>query len=81
MTRFLLSPALLLSAALPALAQDMPLSQILIDGEGWKQVEGKVEKPNGLPRAGLVSGAGTVVCSTYSPDRGAVFYFNDPREG
>jgi sugar lactone lactonase YvrE len=26
-------------ASAPAIAQDMPLSQILIDGEGWKKVE------------------------------------------
>lgn len=37
MRRFALSLALLLTAA-PAFAQDMPLTQVLIDGEGWKRV-------------------------------------------
>jgi sugar lactone lactonase YvrE len=39
MTRFLFAILLTLVASAPALAQDMPLSQILIDGEGWKKVE------------------------------------------
>ncbi len=42
-----LALAALLSASSTALAQDMPLSQILIDGEGWKKVEGKPAKPKG----------------------------------
>jgi hypothetical protein len=45
MKRFLTAAALVLAAPVPVLAQDMPLSQILIDGEGWKKVEGKSEKP------------------------------------
>jgi hypothetical protein len=33
----------------------MPLSQILIDGEGWKKAEGKAEKPKGVKiQAGLI---------------------------
>ena len=39
MTRKLLALALLAWIAPPAAAQDMPLSQILIDGEGWKKAE------------------------------------------
>ncbi len=45
MTRLLLSAALALAASSPVFAQDMPLSQILIDGAEWKKVEGKPEKP------------------------------------
>jgi SMP-30/Gluconolactonase/LRE-like region len=45
MTRTLLAAVLLLGLVPFARAQDMPLSQILIDGEGWKKVEGKAEKP------------------------------------
>ncbi len=41
MTRKLIALALLAWFAPAARSQDMPLSQILIDGEGWK----KVEKP------------------------------------
>lgn len=44
MMRFITTAALVLTGAAPALTQDMPLSQILIDGEGWKKVEGKPEK-------------------------------------
>ncbi|QJW95904.1 hypothetical protein FTUN_3458 [Frigoriglobus tundricola] len=40
-----MAAALALAASSPAFAQDMPLSQILIDGEGWKKVAGKPEKP------------------------------------
>ena len=47
MTRALLTAATLLALAPVATAQDMPLSQILIDGEGWKKAEGKPEKPKG----------------------------------
>lgn len=38
MTRFLCSLALLFMMGLPVAAQDMPLSQILIEGEGWELV-------------------------------------------
>jgi enterochelin esterase family protein len=31
----------------------MPLSQILIDGEGWKRVEGKPQKP--APETGMIN--------------------------
>jgi hypothetical protein len=62
MTRFLLALALALTTSSPALAQDMPLSQILIDGEGWKKAEGKSEKPKPAGRA-----------MAYSPDGGTVF--------
>lgn len=62
MTRSLLAlPALLLLA--PAAAgQDMPLSQILIDGEGWKKAAPSGQRP---------SAAGPP--STTSPDRSTVF--------
>jgi hypothetical protein len=41
----------------PAAAQDMPLSQILLDGEGWKKVEDKAEKSKGVEiRSGLIVG-------------------------
>lgn len=43
--RRLLSIAFLFLVAAPAAAQDMPLSQILIDGEGWIKVEGKPRNP------------------------------------
>lgn len=39
MRRFLIAIVLALAPFSSALAQDMPLSQILIDGEGWKKVE------------------------------------------
>jgi hypothetical protein len=39
MTRFLFAIVLSLVASASVLAQDMPLSQILIAGEGWKKVE------------------------------------------
>ena len=45
MNRFFIAGVLALAASSPAFAQDMPLSQILIDGEGWKKVEGP--KPKG----------------------------------
>ena len=38
MTRFLIAGALALAASVPALAQDMPLSQVLVDGEPWELV-------------------------------------------
>lgn len=40
MTRPLAAVALALLLAPAAVAQDMPLSQILIDGEGWQRVDG-----------------------------------------
>jgi hypothetical protein len=43
--RFFTIFSLTLAAASPALAQDMPLSQILIDGEGWKKVAAPGPKP------------------------------------
>ncbi len=48
MNRFLIALACAIVASATALAQDMPLSQILIDGEGWRKVEGKSEKPKGV---------------------------------
>jgi enterochelin esterase family protein len=43
-----LSFLLLLILTVPVAAQDMPLSQILIDGEGWKPVEGPFKAIRGL---------------------------------
>jgi len=40
-----LALAALFGLASLARAQDMPLSQILIEGEGWKKAEGRPEKP------------------------------------
>ncbi|MDB5312493.1 MAG: hypothetical protein JWO38_6695 [Gemmataceae bacterium] len=62
MTRILLSLPVLLLLAPVAAAQDMPLSQILIDGEGWK----KTDSPGPRPSA-----AGQP--STTSPDRSTIF--------
>ena len=45
MTRVLTFFPLFFFAASPALAQDMPLSQILIDGQGWKKGEANATKP------------------------------------
>ena len=59
--------ALFSFAIAPAVAQDMPLSQILIDGEGWKKVGAPGDKPQTLP----VTRTPTV--ATYSPDRGTIF--------
>lgn len=74
MTRFLLAPALLLSAALPALAQDMPLSQILIDGEGWKKVE-NAPRPKGLGYSNTATASKAwVTASVHSAD-GMTKYF------
>jgi enterochelin esterase family protein len=53
MIRFAISSVIALSLAAFARAQDMPLAQILIDGEGWKKGEGS--PPSGrafqLPQA------------------------------
>ncbi len=68
MTRYFIAGVLALAAS-PAFAQDMPLSQLLIDGEGWKKVEGtpKERRWNGVVGkwseekdalvAGLITGA------------------------
>ena len=61
MIRCLFALAILVAASAPALAQDMPLSQILIDGEGWK----KVAEPGGR-------GPGRMV-ATHSPGGSTVF--------
>ncbi|MBA4062136.1 MAG: hypothetical protein C0501_00190 [Isosphaera sp.] len=45
MTRFVLTAAAAAGLAAPAAAQDMPLSQILIDGQGWRKVDGSPVKP------------------------------------
>jgi SMP-30/Gluconolactonase/LRE-like region len=45
MTRKLIALALLTWLTPIAKSQDMPLSQILIEGEGWRKVKGNPEKP------------------------------------
>jgi hypothetical protein len=45
MPRTLLAVAALVLVSGAARAQDMPLSQILIEAEGWKKVEGSPAKP------------------------------------
>lgn len=45
--------ALFFLAGAPAVAQDMPLADLLIDGEGWKKVGGKPDKPK---EVGLLQG-------------------------
>lgn len=49
--RTLITTAALLALAPVATGQDMPLSQILIDGEGWARVGGNPERPK--PQAGV----------------------------
>jgi hypothetical protein len=61
MNRCLFALALALVASAPAAAQDMPLSQILIAGEGWKKVD-----------EGGGRGPGFMV-ATRSPDGSTVF--------
>lgn len=59
----------LLSITSPILAQDMPLSQVLIDGEGWRELTGS-ERTAALPL--LNSGDSAVVktpLATYSAMR------------
>jgi hypothetical protein len=57
----------------PAAAQDMPLSQILIDGEGWK----KVEKPGAKPEPTGLAALFTHVMP--SADGGTVFICESAR--
>jgi sugar lactone lactonase YvrE len=83
MTRsLLLSVALALgaSSAAPsaAPAQDMPLSQILIDGEGWRKVEapGAKPKPTGIEPP-TASGTYVPTHLAYSPDRSTAFYLSE----
>ena len=49
MTRILAVLALFTVFPTTAGAQDMPLSQILIDGEGWKKVDGAGKPPQPFP--------------------------------
>jgi len=65
MTRKLLALALLIMLAPSAQAQDMPLSQILIDGEGWTAAKGKPEKPKAYPH---------LYRCVYSNDGGTLFW-------
>lgn len=68
MTRFLIAGVLVLAASSPASAQDMPLSQILIDGEGWKKVEGKVDMPKQPGRVMAYSPEGSTVFEQWVRD-------------
>src|SRR5262245_5672491 len=63
MKRFLLAVAAALLVSSTALGQDMPLSQILIDGEGWKKVENPGARPEPSPAERIA----------YSPDRSTMF--------
>jgi hypothetical protein len=49
MARKLVALSLLFVSTVPAAAQDMPLSQILIDGEGWRKVSEPGKKPQRFP--------------------------------
>ncbi|MDY3556755.1 hypothetical protein R5W24_005925 [Gemmata sp. JC717] len=76
MARFLIA-ALLLGVAPFARAQDTTLSQILIDGEGWKKAEGRAVKPKTVDPlevlgAGVWDGQAPTV-AVRSPDGRAVF--------
>ena len=63
MARFLIAVVLALAASSSAVAQDMPLSQLLLDGEGWKKVDAPGAKPKPpAPR------------SAYSPDGQTRFF-------
>jgi hypothetical protein len=62
MIRFSLAIALALAPYSSAFAQDMPLSQILIDGEGWKKVKNPGDKPAPKPFA-----------ATHSADRATMY--------
>jgi enterochelin esterase family protein len=46
--KYLYGLTIALVAAAPVAAQDMPLSQILIDGEGWKKIDHKFQAITGL---------------------------------
>ena len=63
MTRIPTAAALLLVTASTGLAQDMPLSQILIPGEGWKKVAAPGPKPSGPAKR-----------SAHSPDGQTMFF-------
>jgi len=63
MTRALVALALVLGASAPAFAQDMPLSQILIDGEGWMKVD----------KAGVKPQSKSALHATVSADGGTAF--------
>lgn len=72
MARIFAALALFSVASSPALAQDMPLSHILLDGEGWK----KVANPGAKPGAKPAPGTGIeFVPTALSPDRGTMFLF------
>jgi hypothetical protein len=76
MARILSFLALFFLASSPAVAQDMPLSQILIDGEGWKKAEGKPEKPkdvHAMQSTVELRGSGGWMLGTVSPDGRTVY--------
>ena len=66
MARFFSVLALFCLALTPARAQDMPLSDILIDGEGWK----KVKEPGAAPKP---AAEGTAMYLMRPTDSGTVF--------
>jgi hypothetical protein len=74
MNRFFIAGLLALAASSPAFAQDMPLSQILIDGEGWKKTEDATpaeRKGIALHKKAQASG---LSCWAFSPDGSVVYY-------
>jgi hypothetical protein len=66
MTRSLLALPVLLLLGPAAVAQDMPLSQILIDGEGWKKADPSGSHPSAAARLSTTSPDGSTVF-TWSP--------------
>jgi sugar lactone lactonase YvrE len=60
MRRFAIAAAALLLAAGAAWAQDMPLSDVLIEGEGWKPVEKSAAPPLDVARELKVRGSHVV---------------------
>src|SRR4051812_49278236 len=57
----------------PAAAQDMPLSQILLDGEGWKKVEKPGAKPPRAALAPALPGYRAFAVATYTADHRTIF--------
>lgn len=63
---------MLFAYALPAIAQDMPLSQVLIDGEGWKVADTGMPKPADM-KPFRVPEVDQPTCQALSRDGGTLF--------
>jgi sugar lactone lactonase YvrE len=77
MTRWLFAVLVPVALAPAATAQDMPLSQILLDGEGWKKAGGSAEKPPPpLPEelAGTRDGDGRRATALHATADGGTLY-------